>query len=537
MSGRDSGSPLPTLRVASLRDALDPASLRGISAADLTRFLMGRRWFGEKAAAHKWVGVYDVLPLPWTDGAFAFARFGIGASQGELTALYQVPLSVRALPASVAAPMSAIARVVASDGEGVLFDAVEDDTFLRHIIESFSKTTVFPGGGTRLVAEPVGARPLKVPPRARISVVGTEQSNSSIVVEQTAILKLYRRVERGIHPELEMSRFLSADAGFKNTPALFGELRFEDPTGATTAGILQEYLSRAVDAWNAALERSRAYFAAPKDRTPANEFLIDAERLGIVTRAMHDSLATGTTDAFAPVPTTTEDVDHWARRAKERIVEALAVLTRALGAGTLPRERAAEGKALVGRREHYLGFVDETVRSLGSDAGYRLRTHGDYHLGQVLRTASGDFMIIDFEGEPARPIAERREKVSPLRDVAGMLRSFAYVAATLGGEAKALDLTTREIRIGRWERDARDAFLRGYQLVGGGADRATLPQSVHFLPASPEKVRALLTLFETEKAFYELMYELNNRPTWAWVPLRGVAKLLAAGSASSSPAR
>jgi trehalose synthase-fused probable maltokinase len=537
MSGGKTASPIPTLRVGSLRDALDPATLRGLSAADLKRFLMGRRWFGEKAATHKWVGLHDVLPLPWTDGAFAIARFGVGASQGELAALYQVPLCVRAMPASEPAPMSTIARVVASDGEGVLFDAVEDEIFRRHLIDSFAKTTVFPGGGTRLVAEPVGARPLKVPPQARISVVGTEQSNSSIVVEQTAILKLYRRVERGIHPELEMSRFLSADAGFKNTPALFGELRFEDPTGAATSGILQEYLPRAVDAWSAALERSRAYFAAPKERTPSNEFLIDAERLGIVTRAMHDSLATGTTDAFLPVRITSEDVDRWARRAKEQIVEALDVLTRALDAGTLPRERAAEGKALVGRREHYLAFVDETVRSLGSGVGYRLRAHGDFHLGQVLRTASGDFMIIDFEGEPARPIAERREKVSPLRDVAGMLRSFAYVAATLGGEAKTLDLTTREIRVGRWERDARDAFLRGYQLVGGGAERAALAPPVNFLPGDPEKLRAFLTLFETEKAFYELVYELNNRPTWAWVPLRGVAKLLAAGRASNLPPR
>jgi maltose alpha-D-glucosyltransferase/alpha-amylase len=264
-----------------------------------------------------------------------------------------------------------------------------------------------------------------------------------------------------------------------------------------------------------------------------NDFLVDAERLGIVTRAMHDSLATGTTDAFRPERITEEDVHRWARRAKEQIVDALAVLSRAIDTGTLAHERAAEAKALVGRREHYLAFVDETARSVGSDAGYRLRTHGDYHLGQVLRTASGDFMIIDFEGEPARPITERREKVSPLRDVAGMLRSFAYAAATLGGESKGLDLTTREIRVGRWERDARDAFLRGYQIPGGGSERAARTSPVHALPGNPEKLRALLTLFETEKAFYELVYELNNRPTWAWVPLRGIAKLLAVGRANN----
>jgi maltose alpha-D-glucosyltransferase/alpha-amylase len=172
---------------------------------------------------------------------------------------------------------------------------------------------------------------------------------------------------------------------------------------------------------------------------------------------------------------------------------------------------------LARRSERYLGLVDEIVNTIRGDAGRAIRIHGDYHLGQVLRTARDDFMIIDFEGEPARPLAERREKASPLRDVAGMLRSFAYAAATLGMEEKSLDVGTREVRIGRWERDVREAFLRGY-LRNDGKSK--------ILPSDTEHTRSLLRLFETEKAFYELAYELNNRPQWTWIPMRGIAKLL-----------
>ena len=174
------------------------------------------------------------------------------------------------------------------------------------------------------------------------------------------------------------------------------------------------------------------------------------------------------------------------------------------------------------RADHYLNVVDEIVSTLHGDAGLAIRIHGDYHLGQVLRTARDDFMIIDFEGEPARSLAERRAKASPLRDVAGMLRSFAYASATLGTEAKGLDQGTREVRIGRWERDTRDAFLRGYL----SSDDRGAPQR-GILPDNTDHTRALLRLFELEKVFYELSYELNNRPDWAWIPMRGIAKLLA----------
>ena len=216
-------------------------------------------------------------------------------------------------------------------------------------------------------------------------------------------------------------------------------------------------------------------------------------------------------------------INEWAARARQSLRDALTLLDRQLRAGALPKERKPEGEALAQRAERYLDVVDEVVSTLDGDAGLATRIHGDYHLGQVLRTARDDFMIIDFEGEPARSLAERRAKASPLRDVAGMLRSFAYASTTLGMEAKSLDQGTRELRIGRWERDTREAFLRGYfkdDEREGRAERG-------ILPSDPEHTRALLRLFELEKVFYELSYELNNRPAWAWIPMRGIAKLLA----------
>ncbi|MGI9077283.1 MAG: alpha-amylase, partial [Gemmatimonadaceae bacterium] len=154
------------------------------------------------------------------------------------------------------------------------------------------------------------------------------------------------------------------------------------------------------------------------------------------------------------------------------------------------------------------------------DAGLSIRHHGDFHLGQVLRAADGEWIIIDFEGEPTRPLAARRALHSPLRDVAGMQRSFAYAASSGATEVGGLGADARvESRAARWERDARAAFLEGY------FGSSPVPHVQGLLPDSRESATALLTLFEVEKVFYELDYELNNRPSWAWIPLRGIAKL------------
>jgi maltose alpha-D-glucosyltransferase/alpha-amylase len=336
-------------------------------------------------------------------------------------------------------------------------------------------------------------------------------------------VKLLRTLQPGEHPDVEMTRYLTLDAEFPHTPVLLGVAEFTDANVVAVAGMMQEYLPESVDAWHFALDVARPYFAAPAGREAANAFLDQAEHLGRVTRELHEALARGTTPAFKPEPVTRERLAAWANGAREWITNGLALLEQQLRAKALPKERMGEAEALVRRRGHFIDSTARIVDEVANDAGAAIRIHGDYHLGQVLRTARNDFMIIDFEGEPLRSLDERRQKASPLRDVAGMLRSFAYAAATLGMEAKGADIPTRELRIGRWERDSREAFLRGYlqEESGGAAAKGT-----RILPRDGTSARSLLRLFEIEKAFYELMYELNNRPDWAWIPMRGIAKLL-----------
>ena len=521
---RDSGvtqsGKQPTLRVHALENALAPNELAKLGTPELVAFLAPRRWFGAKAGTPTAARIREVIPLPWEGGQFAITRLEVTTANGQ-TSLYQLPLCVRDNEEiGDSQPKSIVARVVAEDGtEGTLFDAVEDGAFVRGLVDAFAHGGEF-RDHTRWVIEPLSAASFVVPQGAMIRVGSAEQSNTSIIIGEQAILKLFRKLEQGEHPDVELTRFLTIDAKFAHTPALLGVMRFEDGGRGTIAGMLTEYLPKSVDAWSYALERARPYFNAPRERESPNAFLHDAERLGVVTRAMHEALARGTGQDLAPGPAGADMIDEWASRAKQSVRDSLSLLERQLRA--LPKERAPEGEALVRRSERYLGVVDEIVSMLRGDAGLATRIHGDYHLGQVLHTARDDFMIIDFEGEPLRSLAERRSKASPLRDVAGMLRSFAYAAATLGMEAKALDQSTREVRIGRWERDSRDAFLGGY-LQSDGEPRETQ----RILPKDAEHVRALLRLFELEKAFYELSYELNNRPAWAWIPMRGIAKLLA----------
>jgi maltose alpha-D-glucosyltransferase/alpha-amylase len=289
--------------------------------------------------------------------------------------------------------------------------------------------------------------------------------------------------------------------------------------GGAVCGMLQEYLAGSKDAWSYILQTAKP--------GATDVVMRDIEKLGVITRQMHDALAGDAANAagsaFAPLAAEAVDVERWAQKTKESIREAASLLEKQRVAGTLPKERAAEADILVKRRDHYLTWVEEIADLIDNDVGSRIRTHGDYHLGQVLRTTSDSFVIIDFEGEPTRSLAERREKNSPLRDVAGMLRSLSYAAATIvqgkpGEKPDRAKIAEREIIGGRWERDARAAFLRGYT--------GTMKDDRGLLPTDPKRFDALLSLFEAEKVFYELSYELNHRPGWEWIPMRGISRLL-----------
>jgi len=407
-----------------------------------------------------------------------------------------------------------------------VFDAVYDPEFQRGLADALANAVVAVdrAGDARWITESISEKRLVVPDETEIRVGSVEQSNTSIIFDREAIFKLFRKLEEGIHPDVEVNEFLTLRARFAHTPAVIATARFERRGMPTVSGVLQEYLPDSRDAWAYAIECAEPYFTAPPgDRDPKNLFVPDAGRLGEVTRHLHEALASDHGDpAFAPERATPENLDRWAQRTRQTIRDALTALERRLS--DLHRDRAAEAKILMQRRDRYLDWVNEIVDGLGDDLGARTRAHGDYHLGQVLHTASGEFMVIDFEGEPTRPLEERREKISPLRDVAGMLRSFGYAAATLAKSVeKRTDMSTRELRAGRWERDVRNAFLSGYLAPEDGI---TGGQEDGILPANESHVKMLIALFETEKAFYELSYELNHRPEWVGIPMRGISKLL-----------
>jgi maltose alpha-D-glucosyltransferase/alpha-amylase len=492
-------------------------AIASLTGDELSGFLQRQRWFAAKGSRSLAPRVVSVVVVPWGDGRFALARVDV-VVDGEHQ-IYQLPIAARHSPSSHIPAAAAIGSAT-QDGVTVsVYDAVYDADFRDGLARCAVRgLTLDVGDRSRFVAEPVPGTHLDLPANVATRLTSAEQSNTSIVIGDRAILKLFRRLVSGSNPDVEVPRFLTTRAAFANTPVMYAELRFEDEDTRTTNGVMQAFVPDAVDAWSYALERGRPYFAAPVDREAPNDFVADAKELGATTRAMHEALASDddATD-FAPEPTTPEDLDRWALRSQQSVRDAFGLLERQIAAPRFPRDRVAEAQALVRRQDHYIGWIDEIDDALGDDLGMRTRTHGDYHLGQVLRANDGTLMIIDFEGEPARSLDERREKTSPLRDVAGMLRSFAYAAATLSQkEGKNTPPHVREMRIARWERDVRAAFLEGYFAA---SDEPGL------LPDDEANSRRLIALFETEKAFYELAYELNHRPTWAWIPMRGIAKL------------
>jgi trehalose synthase-fused probable maltokinase len=482
-----------------LENALDPDVLRSIDSATLIEFLRERRWFGEKSQQSLDARIVDVIPVSGDGQRWAVARIEVRLEDGSV-ASYQLPLSVREREMSRAhAPAAMLALVESSVVKGLLFDAIDDPAFRARIARALSEGEQFPGEGASLRTE----RVTRTGPRlsGASHVIGGEQSNSSIIFDETAIFKLFRRLEGGESPDVEIARYLTAHTSFRHTPELYAVLIVDHEGDRSVAGMLSRFVAGAMDGWAHALSRARA-FTQGEGEARHDPFEAEAEQLGAITAELHRALASPTDDpAFAPKEATAADVARWAGGARRSVEQGFALLARI--APDLDARSRPLALAACGRRTEAFAKLDRIITSLGgaSAAGILSRHHGDYHLGQVLRTEN-DWMIIDFEGEPARPLAERRALNSPARDVAGMLRSFAYAAATAASHNEA----DRD-RAAQWEAMARNAFLRGY-------GDTTAP--------------ALIELFELEKLFYELAYELNNRPTWAWIPLLGIEKMLAA---------
>jgi maltose alpha-D-glucosyltransferase / alpha-amylase len=510
----------------------------------LPNFLGGRRWFAAKGGGIERVEVAAQAGFR-NNVLLTLLRVHVDdeVSEAGEPQLYFLPLSaaweegaegdgVSAFMPHVLTKLRRRARV------GVLLDALADETFCRSVVVAMGENTEMGIGegevrfsATGVFDDLVGEEPIEELSVRRAEV---EQTNSSVILGERLILKAYRRLQKGVNPDLEIGRYLTEKARFENTPPLAGAIEYTGPDGETTTlGLLQGFVENQGDGWSYVLDYLDRYLedrlltswspegeedeAEREDLAAEDAFFAGLVRiLGLRTGELHAAFAAPTDDeAFAPESTSPEEVGGWADSVLAESRRTLDVLKRRRGVLTGQAGPDADRLLRLSRE------LTRRVKSVskGNFGVVKTRHHGDYHLGQVL-VVGNDFQIIDFEGEPARPLAERRRKHSPLRDVAGMLRSFDYAIRSalmdLGaGRADQLERLEPWVRL--WEERTRRAFLDGYQ--EGVGDAASYPEDV-------EHARALIELFTLEKALYEIRYELDNRPDWVGIPIKSVLDLL-----------
>jgi maltose alpha-D-glucosyltransferase/alpha-amylase len=522
-----------------LADLFRPFDRRLLEGEVIPGHLPRQRWFAAKdervresaVVAHGEIVAGGPVPEPFL-ATIVEARLSRSEPQRyflPLAAIWAHPeseLRQTLLPAT-------LAELRQSRREGALVDALSQDRFLLAMMESITAEARVPldGGEIRCHKTPSFAR-IAQPSPLILRHLGVEQSNSSVLFEDYAVLKFYRRLQKGPHPEVEMSRFLVERAGFANTPPPLAtiELALDADGPETTAlGVLFGLVRNQGDGWTQALDYLTRYLddalssggGSPGLPDPDLFFLSLARQLGIRTAEMHRALAehAGDDPAFTPEPISREDVTQWRGELDAAAGQVLAALERERHRLPGPAQGLAE--RLLAAREPLFA----QIRTLIPEAieAQKTRLHGDFHLGQVI-VVQNDFFILDFEGEPARPMAERRRKGSPLRDVAGMIRSFDYAVATalrrFTDRGPAAD--PRMTRLAEsWRQHAIDGFRAAYRRTMRGCPA---------YPASKRLARQMTSFFMLERAVYEISYELANRPGWVEIPLKGVLDILARSS-------
>ncbi|HUI61937.1 MAG TPA: maltose alpha-D-glucosyltransferase [Steroidobacteraceae bacterium] len=509
-------------RVANWRAGLATRLRQQLESRVVPRFIATQRWYAGKGAAIQSArlgdnGEWDTPQGRWLAGVFE-------VEAGGQTARYFLPFAIayedtedtrwqKLQPA-------AIARVRRQATVGVLADATADENFCRAVVEGIGAGAEIrtERGLVRLTQTSRYAQ-LRGDPGAPLAVTATagQGSNTTVRVGDQFFLKLYRRLQSGINPELEVGRYLTEVVRFPNIVPVAGAAEYQDDQGTpVTLALLQAFVMNQGDGWDYTvnylsrfLEERRTAVALAEDAHGLYLELI--KTLATRTAELHRALATPTADpAFSPEPIAAEDIAAWRSGTAAQASQTLQLLSRSIAG--LPASVTGDAESLLARRAGLMRRIESTVAAV--PRGLKIRCHGDYHLGQVLLRRN-DFIIVDFEGEPARPLAERRLKQSPLRDVAGMLRSLAYARRTAlqRGTAQSGEDTARfESLLERWESEVRRTFLASYDAVAREAG----------LYPSLQEVLPLLALFEIEKALYEVRYELGNRPDWVGIPLRSL---------------
>lgn len=425
----------------------------------LAAWITGRRWFATKTRSIASVAVEDGIPLG--GGVLALARVTLDDGRHDR---YALPLGP------------------SRDGE--VADALDDAVFCHALLDVIARGASVAGERGELRGVPTAAFPSPPPVDAVPRRLGGEQSNTSVAFGSVLLLKAFRRLNAGINPEAEMGRFLTERASFPHMPALCGHLEYRAGGEPVTLAIVHALITGARDGWEWTVDALRQ-----PARRPATLTML--QRLGAATAALHRALASAGDDPdFAPEPIGDGDLARWTAAIRDQVVAAASAVGEPGIATDLP--------------------IADGLRALAGSA--KLRHHGDFHLGQTLyRETSGEPFIIDFEGEPLRPLAERRGKHTPLRDVAGMLRSIDYASAAAGG--------TQADWAESWRAAAARAFTDAYRAGARGTA---------FVPVSEESFGRALAALIVEKAAYEIVYEANNRPAWVGIPRRGLLSAAAA---------
>ncbi|MFO1429097.1 MAG: putative maltokinase [Candidatus Competibacteraceae bacterium] len=497
----------------------------------LPGFLANQRWFAAKGERIESVAI--IQQAIWKGKREWLLAQAQVTSPYAGTQTYSLPLAL-AWEQDGAESLSArradtLARVRQNDRRGILYDAFADETFCQDLLAAMGQQALVPVAGgllkfssTAAFARLAGDNPLRLPVRRATAA----SSNTTILLGDRLFLKAYRRLRAGINPELEMGRFLTEVSPYSHIVPLAGALEYQDTAGTITAlAMLQGFVANQGDAWSYTLERLSRFLRDCVQRPAAIRAQLDTIHeaymqqlwtLGRRTGELHRALAKTTGDpAFDPEPIGPADLQRWVQQVYAEAAQTLDQLERHLS--RLPDAQQPGAQRLLAARPAVLARI-QSLQPAAVEA-VMTRYHGDYHLGQVL-VAQNDFILIDFEGEPGRTLQERRRKHSPLRDVAGMLRSFNYAANSALSQV-AVDqpaaATLLEPFVKDWEWGVRKAFLAGYREAVQGCP---------VYPEDPQAAGTLLELFLLEKAFYELRYELDNRPDWVHVPLGGLSELL-----------
>ncbi|PRY09730.1 maltose alpha-D-glucosyltransferase/alpha-amylase [Pontibacter ummariensis] len=549
--GQGTGEQQRVVQLGSLKEALDGKTLKALEGQVLPSYVYQRRWFGGKARTVQRMQVVNNMPLPLGKTGASLLFIEVSYNEG-LPEMYQLPVGFATGEEEQelrdASPNSVIARVAVDGKDGILYDALYSEEFRQMLLQMMVKRKRVSQNGAELIGQSSRnvtdiIREVEGPLTSKI--LAAEQSNTSVVYDNALFLKVYRKLDRTMNPDVEIVQMLTEKVGFENVPRYLGSLeQHEENKQPMVLVMLQELVPNQGDAWSyigdslkrlyerlltqtdrmkvkqagGSLARPLPFSAIPEEvqLQLGGAHVERVELLGLRTAEMHLALGSITDDKdFNP--------EEFSLHYQRSLYSSLTSLVRS-NFDSLQKHLPNLPDSVRGEAEEVLHIREEVLERLKMIFSrkidtLKIRTHGDYHLGQVLFTGK-DFYIIDFEGEPARSFSERRLKRSALRDVAGMIRSFHYAAYSALFQQEGLrreDVDYLEAWAEQWYQYASGFFMHNY--LGK-------TQGTGIVPAQEEDFEILIHTFLLEKAIYELGYELNNRPDWVLIPIRGIKYIM-----------